>query len=83
MLLYGHRVGIIEFICQRHPYTGIHEAVVKMEEGTFETICPICGRKNRLNNKGKFYSDRPLKVVNIDIDKDLLEKWIKTMNTGD
>lgn len=79
-LLYGYRVGVIEFKCLRH--TGVHKVVIVINEGKFETICPICGRKYIMNKKGKFFSDRPLKVVNIDIRKDLLENLIKTLNTG-
>lgn len=89
-LLYGNRIGYIEFKCLRHPHTGTHKAILKMSDGgifkegvgLFETICPVCGRQYRMNTEGKLYCDRPLKVVSVDLNKDLLEKYIKLKNQG-
>ena len=76
--LYGNRIGLIEFECLRHKT--IHEAYLKVVDGKMETTCPICFRRYIMNDQNRFYSDRPLRVIEVDIDMTILNKFITSYN---
>jgi hypothetical protein len=76
-----YNIGKIEFECLRH-HDGSHSSELLFESGKMKVQCPVCGRMYAINEQNKFYSDRPLKILDIHIDKNNLEHYLKIMNKG-
>jgi hypothetical protein len=70
----GSNVGRIWFECLRHYTT--HDSELQYRDGKLETTCPLCARRYIMRNKGKFYSDRPLRVIKIELYQ---EKFLETI----
>ena len=77
--LYGNQIGWIKFECLRHKTD--HKAYLKIVNGKMETTCPICSRRYIMNEQNRFYSDRPLRVIEVSITR--LDEFIKIYNQVD
>lgn len=78
--MFGYNVGMITFECLRH--YSVHKAPLEYQDGKLETECPRCNRRYIMRKKGKFYSDRPLKVIKIDFDHERFIELLLIQNTA-